>query len=224
MSQKRPFWPFWPVISEAGWTSRKKVPLGIRLKSARRSHMRVFLHVTPHRGENQKLRRGCELGGGQLPLKSEEGKKIVMDCWREHGTSLFGRGLARGGQVPSEIRRRTKPGTRGAPGGCYGPLVKQTNHKRHLVSACFALGSCAGCSNMPVRSLMRTRRRRRATGRGTKRGICQARRWPVAPRARAAGSPTAATQRTEDRAPFASLSDLFEEQHRKARRCSQQAT
>ena len=71
---------------------------------------------------------------------------------------------------------------------------------------------------------MRTRRRRRATGRGTKRGICQARRWPVAPRARAAGSPTAATQRTEDRAPFASLSDLFEEQHRKARRCSQQAT
>ena len=71
---------------------------------------------------------------------------------------------------------------------------------------------------------MRTRRRRRATGRGTKRGICQARRWPVAQRARAAGSPTAATQRTEGRAPFASLSDLFEEQHRKARRCSQQAT
>ena len=46
----------------------------------------------------------------------------------------------------------------------------------------------------------------------------------VAPRARAAGSPTTATQRTEDRAPFASLSDLFEELHRKARRCSQQAT
>ena len=45
---------------------------------------------------------------------------------------------------------------------------------------------------------MRTRRRRRATGRGTKRGICQARRWPVAPRARAAGSPTTATQRTQD--------------------------
>ena len=135
------------------------------------------------------------------------------------GASELGRGPA-----ATEIRRRTEPGTRGAPGGCYGPLVKQTNHKRHLVSACFALGSCAGCSNMPVRSLMRTRRRRRATGRGTKRGICQARRWPVAPRARAAGSPTATTQRTEDRAPFASLSDLFEEQHRKARRCSQQAT
>ena len=45
MSQKRPFWPFWPAISEAGWTSRKKVPLGIRLKSARRSHMRISLHV-----------------------------------------------------------------------------------------------------------------------------------------------------------------------------------
>ena len=71
---------------------------------------------------------------------------------------------------------------------------------------------------------MRTRRRRRATGRGTKRGICQARRWPVAPRARAAGSPTAATQCTKDRAPFASLSDWFEKQHRKARGCSQQTT
>ena len=95
-----------------------------------------------------------------------------------------------------------------------------------MESAGFALGLwCAGCcSNRPVRPLIRTRRRRRATGRGTKRGICQARRWPVAPRARAAGSPTAATQRTEDRAPFASLSDLSEEQHRKARRCSQQAT
>ena len=53
MSQKRPFWPFWPVIFEAGWTPR--------LKSARRSHMRGFLHVTPHRGENQKLGRGCQM-------------------------------------------------------------------------------------------------------------------------------------------------------------------
>ena len=32
-----------------------------------------------------------------------------------------------------------------------------------MVSACFALGSCAGCSNMPVRSLTRTRRRRRSS-------------------------------------------------------------
>ena len=135
-----------------------------------------------------------------------------------------GRGLARGGAAATEIRRRTEPGTGGVPGGCYGPLLTQINHERDLESAGFALGLCAGCSNRPVRPLMRTRRRRRATGRGTKRGICQARRWPVAPRARAAGSPTAATQRTEDRAPFASLSGLFEEQHRKARRCSQQAT
>ena len=44
MSQKRPFGPFWPVISEAGWTSRKKIPLGIRLKSPRRSEIRSFLH------------------------------------------------------------------------------------------------------------------------------------------------------------------------------------
>ena len=68
-------------------------------------------------------------------------------------SSKVGRGLARGGrrQVPSEIRRRTKPGTRGAPGGCYGPLVTQTNHKRHLASACFALGSCVVCKVPPSR-------------------------------------------------------------------------
>ena len=113
---------------------------------------------------------------------------------------------------------------RGAPGGCYGPLVKQTNHKRHLVSACFALGSCAGCSNMPVRSLTRTRRRRRATGRVTKRGIRQERRPSLARRVGIAHSPAATARRREDRAPFASLSDWFEKQHRKARGCSQQTT
>ena len=35
------FWWFWRAISEPGWTSRKKVPLGIRLKSTRPSHGRV---------------------------------------------------------------------------------------------------------------------------------------------------------------------------------------
>ena len=143
---------------------------------------------------------------------------------KKGGSQGRGRVRARGGQVPSEIRRRTEPGTRGAPGGCYGPLVKQTNHKRHLVSACFALGSCAGCSNMPVRSLTRTRRRRRATGRVTKRGIRQERRPSLARRVGIAHSPAATARRREDRAPFASLSDWFEKQHRKARGCSQQTT
>ena len=46
--QNRPFWPFWPPVSEAGWTSRKKVPLRIRLKSPRRSQIRVFAHVNRH--------------------------------------------------------------------------------------------------------------------------------------------------------------------------------
>ena len=54
-----PFWPFWPPISEAGWTSRKKVPLGVRLKSARRSQFRRSPHVNPHRGENRNHDRGC---------------------------------------------------------------------------------------------------------------------------------------------------------------------
>ena len=48
-----------PPISEAGWTSReKKVPLRTRLKSARRSQIRRFLYVDPHRGENPPQGRG----------------------------------------------------------------------------------------------------------------------------------------------------------------------
>ena len=52
------------------------------------------------------------------------------DAAPQNRATLFslaeGRGLAtRGGQVHSKIRRSTKPGTRGAPGGCYGPLVKR---------------------------------------------------------------------------------------------------
>ena len=38
----------WSAISEPGWTSRKKVPLGIRLKSTRPSHIRAgLLDFTP---------------------------------------------------------------------------------------------------------------------------------------------------------------------------------
>ena len=59
MSQKRLFWPFWPVISETGWTSRKKVPLGIRLKSARRRRTRLFYHTSARGPEAKFLVRGC---------------------------------------------------------------------------------------------------------------------------------------------------------------------
>ena len=56
-----PFGTFWPPISEAGWTSRKKIPLGVRLKPARRSQIRRFAHVT--RGENRNLlHRGVRHG------------------------------------------------------------------------------------------------------------------------------------------------------------------
>ena len=72
---------------------------------------------------------------GLAPLSRGRGLCAKPQC-------RYGRGLARGGAAATEIRRRTERGTRGSPGGCYGPLVKQqTNHKRHLVSACFALGS-----------------------------------------------------------------------------------
>ena len=54
LGKNMPFWPFWPPISKARWTSRKQAPLGIRLKSTRRSQIRVYVHVTPHLGENPK--------------------------------------------------------------------------------------------------------------------------------------------------------------------------
>ena len=60
MSQKRPFWPFWPVISEAGWISRKKVPLGIRLKSTRRRRTRLFYQTSARGPEAKFLVRGCQ--------------------------------------------------------------------------------------------------------------------------------------------------------------------
>ena len=135
-----------------------------------------------------------------------------------HSASLI-RSISMSAEVPPP-----PPGGGGHGAKEIRPVVKQTNHKRHLVSACFALGSCAGCSNMPVRSLTRTRRRRRATGRVTKRGIRQERRPSLARRVGIAHSPAATARRREDRAPFASLSDWFEKQHRKARGCSQQTT
>ena len=60
-----------------------------------------------------------------------------------------------GRQLPLKSDEGQNPAPGVPPGGCYGPLVKQSNHKRHLISACFALGSCAGCSNnMPVRAVV----------------------------------------------------------------------
>ena len=48
------FWSFWLAISEPGWISRKKVPLGIRLKSTRPSHEAGLAESTPT-GSRQKL-------------------------------------------------------------------------------------------------------------------------------------------------------------------------
>ena len=41
-TRKSRFYRCWHAISKAGWTSRKKVPLGVRLKSTRPSHGRVY--------------------------------------------------------------------------------------------------------------------------------------------------------------------------------------
>ena len=67
------FWSFWLAISEPGWTSRKKVPLGIRLKSTRPSHGRVCSSLHPPEAR-QNFRRpglwreGYEIGPCRAPL------------------------------------------------------------------------------------------------------------------------------------------------------------
>ena len=49
-------WPFWPAISEPGWPRRKKVPLGVLLRSTRPSHGRVCRSLYPPEAR-QKFRR-----------------------------------------------------------------------------------------------------------------------------------------------------------------------
>ena len=52
------FWSFGLAISEPGCTSRKKVPLGIRLKSTRPSHGRVLPKLHPPEAKQNFLRPG----------------------------------------------------------------------------------------------------------------------------------------------------------------------
>ena len=44
---------------------KRKVPLGVRLKSTKRSHTKGFAHTSVRVLELKKLRRGC--GGGGAP-------------------------------------------------------------------------------------------------------------------------------------------------------------
>ena len=54
------FWSFWPTISdEPGRTFRKKVPLGVLLKSTRRSHTRRFWFQICNRAEVKFECWGC---------------------------------------------------------------------------------------------------------------------------------------------------------------------
>ena len=54
------FRSFWRAISESepGWTSRKKVPNGVRLKSTRQSHSRSFPHTSARVPEFKKTSTG----------------------------------------------------------------------------------------------------------------------------------------------------------------------
>ena len=61
------FWSFWLAISEPGCTSRKKVPLEIRLKSTRPSHGRFWSRPLPREAKQNFLLPGLSGGreGGQ---------------------------------------------------------------------------------------------------------------------------------------------------------------
>ena len=94
MSQKRPFGPFWPVISEAGWTSRKKVPLGIRLKSTRPSHGRVLPKLHPPEARQNFLLAGLFSGPFSLTQSFGKAPPVEKFAWLPvgHKANKTGRG------------------------------------------------------------------------------------------------------------------------------------
>ena len=66
------FWSFWLAISEPGWTSRKKVPFGIRLKSTRPSYVRVIQCQIHHKPGKKIDDRGfaCAYSPGNAEFSS----------------------------------------------------------------------------------------------------------------------------------------------------------
>jgi len=69
-------------VSEAGWTSRKKVPLGIRLKSTRPSHGWFYsLYIPPEAKQIFDWRGFRRSGGGGLrefPYLPKAGMEILL--------------------------------------------------------------------------------------------------------------------------------------------------
>ena len=70
---KRPFWSFWPAISEPGWTRRKKVPLGSCLHQRDRATFEFSGVYTHRKPGNIFYWRGCAklvLGASAVHVRS----------------------------------------------------------------------------------------------------------------------------------------------------------
>ena len=94
------FGHFWLAISEPGWTSRKKVPLGIRLKSTRPSHGRFW----------------------SRPLHGKPGKKSTGGAFERH--------TAHGGESTRHLRRSSPRPPNGRPNWLQGQAGHGRAHAR----------------------------------------------------------------------------------------------
>ena len=111
------FWSFWLAISEMGWTSRKKVPLGIRLKSTRPSHGRVCCSLYPPEARQNFLLPG-------LWRALAKGTAWAFFCVINHHQTNGTKGASElgGGQ----LRRRTEPGApRRSPAGLVASMARR---------------------------------------------------------------------------------------------------
>ena len=57
--QNKPFWLFWPAISESGWASRNKAPFGVMLESTRLSYTQKQYTQLPANRTFKFLWLGC---------------------------------------------------------------------------------------------------------------------------------------------------------------------
>ena len=88
--KNRPFRPFWPTNSEPRWTSRRKLPLGVWLRSTRPNYIQNSPRGKFRWGEIQNDDLGCagvrlaHNDDGELYIKPAHAVPFVswLRCWR----------------------------------------------------------------------------------------------------------------------------------------------
>ena len=102
------FSSFWLAISEAGWTSRKKAPLGVQFKSARRRETRISPRTSARGDEEKKLCRGV------CAWWRAVGLMMIVNCTKTPPTPFLWHA-----PTSTQKPKKTKPGRAfvGARGG-----------------------------------------------------------------------------------------------------------